>query len=145
VRRRAYCPWLTAVGRLNQLRRGRRSGFHGASGPNLSRAGFGSLRAIVSKSLQGLAIGYFLLGRDEDAAMAGRRAVRSNPSMSVNHALLAAPVVRLGRMDEAKAASAQVLAQLPSFSISAFCAAVALPLAVADQFGEAWRKADLPQ
>jgi adenylate cyclase len=94
---------------------------------------------------QALAIGCFLLGRDEDAATAGRRAVRSNPSMSVNHALLAAPLVRLGRMAEAKAASAQVLALLPSFSISAFCAAVALPPAVADQFGEAWSKAGLPQ
>jgi tetratricopeptide (TPR) repeat protein len=96
-------------------------------------------------SYQALAIGHFLLGRDEEAATAGRRAVRSNPNMSVNHMLLAAPLVRLGRADEARAASAQVLTLLPSFSISAFCAAIALPPVVADRFGEAWRKAGLPQ
>jgi adenylate cyclase len=96
-------------------------------------------------SYQALAIGHFLLGRDEEAATAGRRAVRSNPNMSVNHMLLAAPLVRLGRADEARAASAQALTLLPSLSISGFCAAIALPPVVADRFGEAWRKAGLPQ
>jgi TolB-like protein len=93
---------------------------------------------------QALAIGHFLLGHDEEAATAGRRAVLSNPNMSVNHALLVAPLVALGRTDEARAASAQVLTLLPSFSISSFCAAIALPSPVADRFGEAWRKAGLP-
>jgi tetratricopeptide (TPR) repeat protein len=97
-----------------------------------------------SYSYHALAISHFLLGRDEEAASAGRRAVRFNPSMGVNHLLMVAPLVRLGRTDEAREASAQALTLMPSFSISGFCAAIGMPCAVAGQFSKEWREAGLP-
>ena len=91
-----------------------------------------------------LAIGNFLRSRYEEAANAGRRAVQFNPGMSVSHGLLAAPLAKLARMDEAKAAAARVLALEPSFSAGGFCTALALPAALATPLMEAWRSAGLP-
>jgi adenylate cyclase len=92
----------------------------------------------------GLATANFLRGRYEEAANAGRRAVQLNPGFSVSRSLLVAPLVKLGRIDEAKAAAQQVLALQPSFSSGGFCAALALPAALAEPLIEVWRKAGLP-
>jgi TolB-like protein/Tfp pilus assembly protein PilF len=92
----------------------------------------------------GLALSHFLRGRYEEAANAGRRAVQSNPGFSVSNGLLAAPLARLGRLEEASAVAARVLALQPSFSASRFCAALALPAALAEPLAEAWRMAGLP-
>jgi TolB-like protein/Flp pilus assembly protein TadD len=92
----------------------------------------------------GLAISHFLRGRYEEAANAGRRAVQSSPGFSVSHSLLAAPLAKLGRMEEASAAAAQVLALQPSFSAGGFCAALALPTELAEPMTEAWREVGLP-
>jgi len=92
----------------------------------------------------GLAIGHFLRGRYEEAANAGRRAVQSNPGTSVSHSLLAAPLAKLGRMEEAKAVAKRVLELEPSFSADGFCAALALPTLLARPMVEAWRAAGLP-
>jgi adenylate cyclase len=95
-------------------------------------------------SYHGLAVSHVLHGRYEEAANAGRRAVQSNPGFSVSNCLLAAPLAKLGRMEEAKAVAVRVLALQPSFSASRFCSALALPLELAEPLSEAWRGAGLP-
>ncbi len=95
-------------------------------------------------SYHALAVSHFLRGRYEEAANAGRRAVQFTPGMSVSHGLLAAPLARLGRMEEAKAVAMKLLALQPSFSAGGFCAALALPAALAEPLTEAWRAAGLP-
>lgn len=93
---------------------------------------------------QALTIGHFLSGRYDEAANAGRHAVQSSPGFSVSHGLLAASLARLGRIEEAKAAAGRVLALQPSFTAAGFCAALALPNALAAPLSEAWRDAGLP-
>jgi len=95
-------------------------------------------------SYHALAVSHFLRGRYEEAANAARRAIQYNPGFSISHALLVAPLAKLGRVDEARAAVAQVLALQPSFSVSGFCAAIALPTTLAGPLAEAWREAGLP-
>jgi TolB-like protein/Tfp pilus assembly protein PilF len=91
-----------------------------------------------------LSIAYFLTGRYEEAANAARRAIQSGPDFSISHCFLAAPLVKLGRLNEGKAAASRVLALQPSFSSAGFCAALALPAALADPLQAAWREAGLP-
>jgi hypothetical protein len=59
--------------------------------------------------------------------------------------LLAAPLAKLGRVEEAKVVVSQVLALEPSFSAAGFCAAAAPPAALAKPLCEAWREAGLPE
>jgi len=91
-----------------------------------------------------LVIGNFLLGRYDEAVNAGRRAVQCNPGLSVSQSLLVAPLAKLGRMEEAKAAASRVLALQPSFSAGGFCTALALPDTLATPLTDAWRSAGLP-
>ena len=93
---------------------------------------------------QALALGHFLCGRYDEAAHAARRAIHSNPSLSVSHCLLAAMLVKLGRIAEAKAMAPQVLALDPSFSAARFCTALGLPLVLAEPLTETWSAAGLP-
>jgi adenylate cyclase len=92
-----------------------------------------------------IAIGQFQFGGYEKAADAARLAVQSLPSFSVVHALLAAPLAKLGRVEEAKVVVSRVLALEPSFSAAGFCAAAAPPAALAKPLCEAWREAGLPE
>ncbi len=92
----------------------------------------------------GIATGNFLLGRYDEAAMAGRRAVQLSPSFSVSHSLLVAPLVKLGRLAEARAAAAEVIALQPRFSAGGFCAALEMHPDLAAGLIEAWRAAGLP-
>jgi TolB-like protein/Flp pilus assembly protein TadD len=91
-----------------------------------------------------LAAANFLRGRYEDAANAARRAVQSIPDMSVTYCHLAAPLAKLGRLDEAKTAARQVLALQPSFSTAGFCAAIGFPATLTEALTHAWRDAGLP-
>ena len=93
---------------------------------------------------QALAIGYFLRGRYDEAAHAARRAIHSNPSLSVSHTLFAAILAKLGRIEEAKAMASQVLALDPSFSAARFCTAIGIPIVLAEPLTEAWSAAGLP-
>jgi adenylate cyclase len=95
-------------------------------------------------SFHALALGYLLRGRYEDAASAGRRGVQSTPNFSVSHCLLAAALVKLDRMAEAKAVATRVVALQPSFSGSGFCAAFETPEALTELLTKAWREAGLP-
>lgn len=95
-------------------------------------------------SYHALAIGHFLRGRYEEAANAGRRAVQSSPGFSISFCLLAAPLAKLGRLEEAKAVAMRALALQPSFSAAGFCTALEIPFALAKPMTEAWREAGLP-
>ena len=96
------------------------------------------------RAYHALAIGNFLRGRYDEAVNAGRRAVQCNPGLSVSQSLLVAPLAKLGRMEEAKAAASRVLALQPSFSAGGFCAALALPDTLATPLTDAWRSAGVP-
>jgi tetratricopeptide (TPR) repeat protein len=92
-----------------------------------------------------IGLGNFLLGRHEDAATAGRRAVELNPGFSILHGWLAAPLVRLGRLDEAKAAAARLMALDPQFAIGRWSAAVGIAPSIAADVADAMRLAGLPE
>lgn len=92
----------------------------------------------------GLAVSHFLRGRYEEAAHAGRRAVQFNPGFSSCYGLLAAPLAKLGLTEEAKTVAKQLLELHPSFSTRGFCAALALPITLAQPLSEAWESAGLP-
>jgi TolB-like protein len=91
-----------------------------------------------------LSMAYFLTGRYQEAADAARLAIQSGPDVSVSHCFLVAPLVKLERLEEGKMVASRVLALQPSFSSAGFCAALALPAALADPLQEAWREAGLP-
>jgi hypothetical protein len=60
------------------------------------------------------------------------------------HMLLAASLVGLGRLTEAKAAAARVLALQPDFTIERHCAGLAVPATLAVPLTEACHAAGLP-
>ena len=91
-----------------------------------------------------LALGHFQRGRYDEAANAAHRAVQSNPAHSINYVLLAAPLVKLGRIEEAKAAAARVLELQPAFRYGRQFAGVDCAPALAASLGEALRAAGLP-
>ena len=84
-------------------------------------------------------------GRHEEAEVSGRRAVQLAPGVSIVHGWLAAPLAKLGRLDEAKAAVARLVAIDPSFSISRWSAAVGIAPHISDTVTDALRLAGLPE
>jgi adenylate cyclase len=92
-----------------------------------------------------LTLGYFQRGRYEEAANAAYKAVQSNPAHSINHVLLAAPLAKLGRLDEAKAASARVLELQPSFRYGRQFSGVDCAPALAASLSEALSATGLPE
>ena len=91
-----------------------------------------------------IGFGNFLSGRHEQAVTAGRRAVELNPGFSILHGWLAAPLARLGRLDEAKGAATRLLSLDPHFSIGRWSAAVGLAPDIIDDVTDAMRTAGLP-
>jgi TolB-like protein len=91
-----------------------------------------------------MALAHFLRERYEDSANAARRAVQASPEFSVCHLVLSAPLVRLGRMDEARAAAVRVL-ELQEFRARQFCAAFSVPAELAKPLIDAWTQAGLPE
>ena len=94
--------------------------------------------------LHGMFLGHFLRGRYEDTAIAVRRSIRSKPGHSISYMLLAAALVKLGRADEARAATARLLELQPNFSIGGQCTAVGAVPALAEALTEALRAVGLP-
>jgi len=93
---------------------------------------------------QALALGHFMNRRYQEAANAARRAAQGNPGFSIMHMLLAASLAAQGRVAEAKAPAARVLALQPNFTIERHCAGFAVPAALAAPLTEACRAAGLP-
>jgi adenylate cyclase len=91
-----------------------------------------------------IALGHFQQGRYEESANAARKAIQANPGFSISHMFFTAPLVKLGRMDEAKAAAARVLALQPGFTTRGFCAAVGIHEGLGASLSEALRAAGLP-
>jgi len=93
---------------------------------------------------QALALGHFTNRRYEEAANAARRAAQGNPGFSIMHMLLAASLAAQGRVAEANAAAARVLALQPNFTIERHCAGFAVPAVLAVPLTDACRAAGLP-
>lgn len=91
------------------------------------------------------AMSHLLLGRHEEACRAAYRSVRANPAHSITYVQLAAALVGLGRLDEAKAAAARVLELQPTFRYGRQFAGVNCAPALAAVLGEALRTAGLPE
>jgi adenylate cyclase len=62
------------------------------------------------------------LGRFDEAIVAGKKALRQNPSFSVSYRCLASAFAHLGRDAEAREAAARVFEFDPTFTISAYIA-----------------------
>jgi TolB-like protein len=92
-----------------------------------------------------LTLGFFQRGRYEEAANAAYKAVQSNPGHSISYMLLAAPLAKLGRLEEAKAAAARVLELQPGFRYCRQFSGVDCAPALAAALGEALRTAGLPE
>jgi adenylate cyclase len=93
----------------------------------------------------GIALGHFRQGRYEDAANAARKTIQRNPGFSYPHVILAGALVKLGHIDEAKAAAARVLALQPGFGIAEYCAVNDPAPEIAMPMTEALRTAGLPE
>jgi TolB-like protein len=92
-----------------------------------------------------LTLGHFHRGRYEEAANAAYKAVQSNPAHSISYMLLAAPLAKLGRLEDAAAAAARVLELQPAFRYSRQFAGVACAPTLAASLGEALRGIGLPE
>jgi len=103
---------------------------------------FDSLRWRANHAL---AIAYFHSQKYADAAEAARNAIDGNPVYSIPRAFLTAALVRLGRMEEAKAMAKTVLECDPSFTIRGTSLYSELEPAVFRPMADAWREAGLPE
>ena len=92
-----------------------------------------------------LTLGNFQQGRYEEAVRAAYKAVQSNPAHSISYMLLAAPLAKLGRLEAARAAAAQVLELQPSFRYSRQFAGVDCAPALAASLSEALSLTGLPE
>ena len=92
-----------------------------------------------------LTLGHFHRGRYQEAADSAYKGVQANPGHSISRMLLAASLVKLGRMDEAKAAAAHVLELQPTFRYSKQFSGVNCAPALAASLGEALRETGLPE
>jgi TolB-like protein len=92
-----------------------------------------------------LTLGHFHCRRYEDAANAAYRAVQSNPAHSISYMLLAAPLAKLGRLEESRAAAARVLELQPAFRYSRQFSGVDCAPSLAASLSEALRVAGLPE
>lgn len=90
------------------------------------------------------ALGYFHLGRYEEACLAAYRAVQANPAHSITFVQLSAALAKLGRLEEAKVAATRVLELHPTFRIARQFAGVNCAPGLAESLGDALRVAGLP-
>lgn len=91
------------------------------------------------------ATGHFHRGRYDEAAHAAYRSVQTNPAHSITYVQLAAALVKLGRLEEARAAAATVLELHPTFRFSRQFSGVNCAPALAASLGDALRTAGLPE
>jgi len=99
---------------------------------------------LLYPAAQGIALGNFLLGRNEAAVEAAQRAIQSKPEFSVSHVFLAATLAQGGRLDDAKAAAARALALEPGFRTGPLLVGLAVPEILAKPLSQALDAAGLP-
>jgi len=92
----------------------------------------------------GMGFAFVELRRFDEAVVAGRKALRQNPSYTVPYRCLASAFAHLGRDAEAREAAARVLEFDPAFTISAWIARSRLSIN-AELMIEGFRKAGLPE
>jgi adenylate cyclase len=92
-----------------------------------------------------LVLGHFHRGRYQEAADSAYKAVQANPGHSISRMLLAATLVKVGRLNEAKVAAAHVLELQPTFRYSKQFSGVNCAPALATSLGEALRETGLPE
>ena len=105
----------------------------------------GPFNSLRWRANHALAVAYFHGQKYGDAAEAARNVIDVNPVYSLPRAFLAAALVRLGRMEEAKAMAQTVLEGDPSFTISGTSRYAELEPAVFRPMADAWREAGLPE
>jgi TolB-like protein/Flp pilus assembly protein TadD len=93
----------------------------------------------------GLALGRFSLKHYAETMTAARKAIQFNPAFSMSYMLLAAALAKLGRLDEARAAAARVLAMQPSYRFGKHFVSVDCAPSLAASLSEALDVAGLPQ
>ena len=105
----------------------------------------GPFDSLIWRAYHALSIAYFHSQRYGEAADAARSVIAANSAYSIPRAILAAALVRLERLDEAKAMAQTVLEREPSFTIHGTARYSELEPAVFRPFAEAWREAGLPE
>ncbi len=105
----------------------------------------GPFDSLIWRAHHALSVAYYHSQRYADAADAARNVIDANPVYSLPRAILAASLVRLGRVDEARAMAQTVLEREPSFTIHGTARYAELEPAVFKPMAEAWRKAGLPE
>lgn len=91
------------------------------------------------------AMSYLLRGHHEEACRAAYKSVQANPAHSITYVQLAAALVKLGRLEQARVAAARVLELHPTFRYSRQFAGVNCAPELADILGGALRAAGLPE
>jgi adenylate cyclase len=77
---------------------------------------------LLHVTFAGMGLAFIELGRFDEAIVAGKKALRQNPSFSAVYRCLASAFAHLGRAAEAREAAARVLEVDPGFTISAWIA-----------------------
>ncbi|MGH6726899.1 MAG: adenylate/guanylate cyclase domain-containing protein [Pseudolabrys sp.] len=98
-----------------------------------------------SSALLAFAFAKFHRGQYEEAAADARKSVQNSPAFSIPYVALAAPLARLNRLEEARAAAARVLELQPVFRYSRFLASVNCEPILAAALSEALRASGLPE
>jgi tetratricopeptide (TPR) repeat protein len=101
--------------------------------------------SLNSRSNQALAFAYFHIQRYKDAADAARSAIDANPGFSIPRAILAATLVRLGLVEEARVAAQALLESEPTFTVHGISLVAELEPAVFGPFADALREVGLPE
>jgi adenylate cyclase len=87
----------------------------------------------------------FHQGRFQDAVGAARKAIQATPGFSVCHMALAAPLAKLGQLEEAKAVGTRVLELQPTFGYGRQLRNTGAVPSFAKDFGDALCAAGLPE
>src|SRR5262249_21763168 len=99
------------------------AGLPAEAGPSFERAvRISPIDPELHKSATGMGYALIELGRFDEAIVAGKKALRQNPSWSATYRCLAASFAHLGREAETREAVARVLELDPAFTISSWIA-----------------------
>jgi adenylate cyclase len=105
----------------------------------------GPFDSVRWRANHALAVAYFHARRYGEAVEAARNVIDVNPVYSLPRAFLVAALVRLDRMEEARAMAKTVLECDPSFTIRGTALYAELEPAVFRPMADAWREAGLPE
>jgi len=120
----------------------------GNTGKTIERAKqslrFSPFDSLNFRAHSAVSIAHFYSGQYAEAVDEARAAIGSNPAFTIPRAVLAASLLRVGRIEEARLAARSVLDCEPSFKIQKL-SHVALEPAVFIALSDAWRELGLPK